>query len=211
LPFGENAGWGCVNASSNPYATMALQLARHRFTAGAYDLMVAKGILTADDRVELLDGEIVDKVTIGSSHAACVDRLTRFFSKTLSDRAIVRVQGPLALPPHSQPEPDLSLLHPREDFYAMAHPGPADAFLVVEVADASLALDRTLKLRLYANAGIEEYWIVNLLDRCVERFIDPRGDVYAGVHTFGTSEMIAPHVFPEALLRVAEIVPSLER
>lgn len=103
--------------------------------------MLARGILTSDNRVELLAGEIVEKTTIGSRHGACVDKLNRFISLALGDRAIVRVQGPVALPPDSCPEPDLAILRSREDFYAGAHPRPDQVLLVIEVSESSLDFD----------------------------------------------------------------------
>ena len=104
--------------------------------------MIEAGILHEDDRVELLDGEIIEMTPIGSLHAACVDCLTRFFVSACGDGAIVRVQNPVRLSTDSEPEPDLAILRPRADDYARAHPGPADVLLVIEVADSSLEYDR---------------------------------------------------------------------
>ena len=118
--------------------------------------MAEAGILTADDRVELLDGEIVEKTPIGSRHAAAVDRLTNALTRTLADRAIVRVQNPIRLSERSELQPDLALLRPRPDFYEHAHPGPADVVLVIEVAETSGDVDRLVKVPLYARAGIPE-------------------------------------------------------
>ncbi len=113
---------------------------RRRFTIDEYHRMAAAGVLSEDDRVELLDGEIVQMSPIGSPHAGCVDRLTALFTRRLRSRAIVRVQSPIVLDRRSEPQPDLALLAPRPDFYATAHPRPRDVLLVIEVMDASSRL-----------------------------------------------------------------------
>ena len=114
--------------------------------------MARAGILREDDRVELLDGEILEMTPIGSRHAACVDRLNQLFSDQVRRRAIVRIQNPIRLSERSEPQPDLTLLRPRPDFYAQAHPGPGDVLLVVEVAETSADVDRDVKVPLYSAA-----------------------------------------------------------
>ncbi|HEX9697943.1 MAG TPA: Uma2 family endonuclease [Acidobacteriota bacterium] len=109
-----------------PMAGIEGLISRRRFTVADYHAMARAGILTEGDRVELLDGEIVRKMTINSPHAACVDRLNRLFGRQLCDRAVVRIQNPIQLDGYSEPEPDISLLRPKSDFYAEAHPMPAD-------------------------------------------------------------------------------------
>ncbi len=133
---------------------MAAQLLRRRFTVHEYHQMGQAGILGEDDRLELLEGEIVEMAPIGSRHQAVVDRLTRLFSNRLGDAAVVRVQGPVRLGEETEPQPDLLLLAPRADFYASAHPGPDDVLLLVEVSDSSTEYDREMKLPLYARYGI---------------------------------------------------------
>jgi Uma2 family endonuclease len=153
--------------------------ARHRrFSVDEYYRMAEAGILHEDDRVELLDGEIIEMTPIGSLHAACVDRLTRFFVSACGDRAIVRVQNPVRLSTESEPEPDLAILRPRADYYARAHPGPADVLLVIEVADSSLDYDRGRKAEAYARSGIPELWIVDLASEVVFVCRDPRAGSY---------------------------------
>ena len=155
----------------------------HRFSVDEYDEMIARGILDENDRVELIRGEIVDKMTIGDRHAACVKRLNSLFQALSPDRWIVSVQDPVAFE-DSKPEPDLALLQPRGDFYADSTPRSSDILLVIEVADTSLDFDRDIKLPLYAEAGVSEYWIVNLTDSCVEVHRGPRSDgTYADSQT----------------------------
>ena len=147
----------------------------HRFSLDSYEQMIATGILTDRDRVELIRGEIIEKMTIGEPHAACVRRLNHFFTAMTQDTALVSVQNHVVVS-GSRPEPDLALLIPRDDFYSESPPYPADILLLIEVADSSLGYDRTAKQSLYAESGVREYWIANLVDRCVEVYRDPQPD-----------------------------------
>jgi Uma2 family endonuclease len=154
---------------------------RHRLTVADYYRMAEVGILAPDARVELIDGEIIDMAPPGSLHAATVDRLARILMRAAGDAAIVRVQNPVRLSLHSEPQPDLALLRPRDDFYAAHHPLPPDALLVVEVADSSLHFDRDTKMRLYAQNGVPEAWLVDLRNRKLIRHCTPRQDQYTVV------------------------------
>ncbi len=197
---------GRMNATSK-MVLMTLPLAHHHFTVEAYDEMVARGILVPDDRAELLAGEIVKKLTIGSRHAAAVRRLNRVFTRSLGDRAVVSAQCPVRLPPDSEPEPDIALLEPRDDLYAFAHPSARDVLLLVEVADSSLDLDRTLKLPLYAAAGIPETWLIDLTSNAIEAYTQPRDGAYSNVRSLRSNDAIAPFAFPDLALRVADLLP----
>ena len=185
---------------------MALPLAHHRFSLDEYEAIIEHGILTSDDRVELLAGEIVKKMTIGSRHAACVKKLNRVFSTALGGRVIVGVQDPVRLPPDSEPEPDLSIVRPRDDFYARAHPSPQDVLLIVEVADTSLPVDRSVKLPLYAASGIAEYWIVDLTNNALDVYTEPRDGRYTRSRRMRGDETIAPAAFPDVVVRVGDIL-----
>jgi Uma2 family endonuclease len=185
-----------------------VQLRNHRFNVDAYDEMVACGILTSDDRVQLLAGEIVEMAPIGSRHAACVRRLDRLFTLALAERAIVSVQSPVALPPDSEPEPDIVILRPREDFYAQAHPRPSDVLLLVEAADSSLTLDQIVKLPLYAAAGIAEVWIVDLTANVIEAYTRPEQTKYREKRIVHGDVVLAPIALPELKLRVRDILGS---
>lgn len=145
--------------------------------------MASAGILRPDDRVELIDGEIFEMSSIGPSHAGCVNRLNRLFSTMCGEACIVHVQNPVQLDPYSQPEPDLALLRPRSDFYSARHPIPEDVMLLVEVADASLAWDRGIKVPLYARAGIAETWVVDLPVGVIHRHRDPADGTYRSAAT----------------------------
>ena len=166
------------------------------------------GILSEDDRVELIEGEIVQMAPIGSRHAACVDRLTQLFVLRVMGRAIVRVQNPVLLNDYSEPQPDLALLRPRADFYASGHPAPQDVLLVVEVADTSAGIDRAAKMPLYARAGIHEAWLVDLQADQVEVHRQPTPQGYRSVQTFGRGASFALEMLPDLTLAVADILGS---
>ncbi|HZF07499.1 MAG TPA: Uma2 family endonuclease [Thermoanaerobaculia bacterium] len=185
---------------------MAVDIQRRLFTCAEYETMLAAGILLEDDRVELIEGEILQMSPIGSPHAGCVKRSNRTFSRLLQSRAIVSVQDPLFLNDISEPEPDLILLRPRDDFYADSHPGPADVLLVVEVADASLGFDRRVKAPLYARSGIAELWIVDLAGQAVEVYRRPAALGYQEVRRHQRGEPLGLLAFPDLSLTVAEIL-----
>lgn len=185
---------------------MAVQLLRRRFTVEDYYRMAEAGILTEDDRVELLDGEVVEMTPIGSRHAACVDRLTRLLASAVGDRAIVRVQNPIRLGRHSEPQPDLALLRPRPDFYAQAHPGPEDVLLVVEVADTSVESDRGVKVPLYARAGISAAWLVDLAGERVVVHTAPAPEGYRTVHEARPGGRLRLDGLPGLDLAVADVL-----
>ncbi|ABA57275.1 Protein of unknown function DUF820 [Nitrosococcus oceani ATCC 19707] len=179
---------------------------RHAFTAWEYHQMAAVGILREDDRVELWDGEILEMSPIGSRHAATVDRLTAWLSRELGGRAIVRVQSPIGLSRYSEPQPDLVLLKPRPDFYASAHPGPGDVWLLLEVAESSLEYDRDFKLPRYAEAGIVESWIVDLPGQRLWVYQQPVGRNYQSMREYEPSDSLSPQAFPSASLALREIL-----
>lgn len=158
---------------------MTYPIERYRFTVDEYDRLGEAGILGEDDPVELIEGELSVMTPIGRRHAACVDRLNRLLSQRVGDQAIVRVQSPVRLDDHTEPQPDMALLCPREDFYANAHPGPDDLLLVIEVADSSVGYDREVKLPLYARASVVEVWIVDLGRSAIEAHREPRTEGYA--------------------------------
>lgn len=191
-----------------PPAEVAHTRQRRKFSVSEYYAMAEAGILTDRDRVELLDGEIVVMAPIGNRHAFCVDWLTRFWILALAERAIVRIQNPVRLDNSSEPEPDVTLLAWRDDFYASAHPGPQDVLLLIEVSDSTVGFDRGQKLPLYARAGIPEVWIVNLQDRRVEVYTEPDGDGYGSTSHYVPGESVAPARFPDVALEVERIFPA---
>ena len=185
---------------------MAVQLTRRRFTVDEYHGMARAGILGEDDRVELIDGEIVEMAPIGSEHAGSVNQLTLLLVRRFSRRAVITVQNPIRLDPHNEPQPDLALLRPRPDFYRSALPTPADVLLVIEVADTTLAADRDVKMPLYAHAGIPESWLVDLQHAVVLVHREPTANGYRVVTTARPGERLTPLAFPDRDLAVSDLL-----
>lgn len=176
----------------------------HLLTVADYYRMAEVGILAADVRVELIGGEIFDMAPIGSPHASVVDRLGLLLREASGRRAIIRIQSPIRLADHSEPQPDIALLRWRDDFYATAHPGPKDILLIIEVADSSLHHDRTRKLPLYARSGVPEVWLIDLAGKRIERHTQPSGEAYA-VQTLITG-LVAPMTLPDCGVELGGLV-----
>jgi Uma2 family endonuclease len=178
----------------------------YRIAVEKYDQMIAAGIFTENDAIELIRGEIVPKMPIGSLHAACVKRLNEFLIRNFGDRATIGVQDPIVLS-DSEPEPDISVLKRRSDYYSTGKPTADDVLLVIEVADSSLEFDRENKLSIYAEAGIGEYWIVNLLENIVEVYREPAGSTYASRQDLSRGQTLAIGVLGGTTIDVAEVLP----
>ena len=176
---------------------------RHRVTVRDYHRMAEVGILSAQDRVELIEGEIIDMTPIGPRHAAVVDRLAARLVKALPAGYLVRIQNPLTLGESSEPQPDLAIVADRS--YATAHPGGGDTHLVIEVADATVAYDRDVKLPLYAQSLIPEVWIVNLPAGQLEVFRDPAEDGYRQSFVPAPEEFVSPIRVPGIAIRPGEV------
>jgi Uma2 family endonuclease len=185
---------------------MSAELLTRRFTVQDYHRMVDAGILREDDRVELIRGQVVTMSPIGPPHAALVDRALRTMDRAVGDRAIVRVQGSVQLDEYSQPQPDIALLRPRADFYCSAHPLPPDILLVVEVAQSSLGYDRGLKAGLYAEAGIEEYWVVDVTGRRLIAYSDAHNGEYRSVRVLTSEDVLTPKLLPGCSIAVASLL-----
>lgn len=186
---------------------MAVQVVPRRFSVDEYHLMARAGILHKDDRVELLEGEIGEMAPSGSRRAACVDRLTRVLSEGLGRSAIVRVQGPIRLGEHSEPQPDVTLLKPRDDFYADATPGPEAVLLLIEVSETTQEYDRQVKVPLYAKWGVPEVWLVDLQGRRIHVYQDSAPDGYRRARAAEEGQSLSPLAFPEFGLAVEDVIP----
>ncbi len=187
---------------------MAVQLLRRSFTIEEYHRMGEAGILREDDRVELIDGEIVQMTPIGSRHAACVMRLNQVLSRHPGQGVLVNVQNPIRLGEYSELQPDVTLLRFRPDFYAKSHPGPTDVLLVMEVAETSAAYDREVKALLYAKAAIPEVWLVDLAEERTEVYRQPSPRGYRDVRMIRRGELLTPLVLPELALAVNDVLGS---
>lgn len=181
---------------------MTAEVARRYFNVDEYYRMAEAGILSADDHVELIEGEIVRMIPVNPPHAGCVDRLNDFLGQHLNRRAIVRVQSPIRLHDLSEPEPDLALLRPRSDFYSRSHPTAEDVFLLVEISDSTSKYDRDVKLPVYARAGISEVWIINLGKEIVETYFQPVNGRYTKTQKAGRGKSVAVMSFPDIMVSV---------
>ena len=179
---------------------------RRQFNVEEYYKMAEVGILKRDERVELIDGDILVMCPIGSPHAVCVDGLTELLVVTFLNRAIIRVQGPLRLNDLSEPEPDLQVLKPGPKRYASGHPGPADVFFLIEVMVSSADSDRRDKLGRFARAGVPEVWLVDLNRDLVEVYRRPTAEGYSETQEFPRGQGLAPEAFPEVVLGVDAIL-----
>lgn len=185
---------------------MVAQLPRRRFTVQQYHQMSEANILTVDDRVELIEGEIIERTPIGSRHAACVDRLNRLLNRRLGEQALIRVQNPLNLGERSEPQPDIAIVRLRADYYETGHPQPQDVLLLVEVADTTLEFDRSIKTSLYASVGITEVWLVDLSNLAIEIYQEPSADGYKSVQKFQENQTISAQAFPGINFDLVEIL-----
>ena len=186
---------------------MAIALQRRLLTIEDFHQMVEAGILSEDERVELIRGEMIAMSPIGNRHAACVRRLNRAFSSRLASRAVIDVQNPIQLrEQQSEPQPDIEVLRYQEDCYTAQPPKPEDVLLVVEVADSSLVYDRDVKIPLYAEAGIQEVWLVAFASDSVLSFCDPSPTGYRRVRQYRRGDMISPEAFPDEPFAVDDIL-----
>lgn len=185
---------------------MSVAVSKRRFTADEYQRMGQLGILSEGDRVELIDGEIVAMTPIGPRHCASVDRANRAFVTTAGLTAIVRIQGSVRLSFYTEPEPDVVLLRPRADFYWSAHPGPSDILLIVEIADSSIDYDREVKMPLYAQSGVPEYWIADLNEGELLCYASLRDGAYQSLRRHGYGETVAPELLPECWVSVNDLL-----
>jgi len=175
-----------------------------RISCDRYHEMIASDGLREDDRIELIEGYLVTKMSIGSLHSGMVNRLNRLLGRLLGDSAIVTIQNPVTIHEYSEPEPDVVVAKFREDFYADRHPYPEDILLVIEVADTSLAFDREAKIPLYASCGIPESWLVDLIHHEIHVFRRPDGAKYQETLVFRSGDLL-PVPGSTQTLAVAEL------
>lgn len=177
----------------------------HRFTVADYHRMAEVGILGEDSRVELIRGHIVDMAPIGAPHLGAVNRLTRLLVVMLAGRAVVSVQNPVRLDDGSEPEPDLAVLKSRADDYGLATPRADEVLLLIEVSDSTLQHDRDVKLPLYAESGIPEFWLVDLGGPAVEVYRQPSGGRYAQALRAGIDGALTIEALPGVTLTVSDV------
>ncbi|MCB0581769.1 MAG: Uma2 family endonuclease [Phaeodactylibacter sp.] len=177
--------------------SVTVQAPKRLFSVEEYHRLAEAGILQENDRVELIHGEIIKMSPIGPKHAGNLDRFVRIFTFLFGESAIVRSQNPVQLNDFSEPEPDISILKPRRDFYTTAHPKAEEVILIIELADSSLEYDKEVKMPEYASNNIPEYWIIDLKTDRVIVYAEPSGQEYLNIKTFQVNEQVESRTLPK--------------
>lgn len=185
---------------------MAIEAERRLLTVDDFNRMIEACIFGEDERIELINGELIRMAPIGHGHGGQVKRSVRILSRLVGERALMSVQDPVEMPDLAEPQPDVALLRPRSDDYSHSNPTAADVLLLIEVADSSLEFDRQTKALMYAQAGIADYWIVNLVDEQLIVLREPTPDGYASVQTLGRDDSVTLLAFPDLTVAISDIL-----
>lgn len=185
-----------------------------RFTLDEYHHLADLGFFTENDRVELIRGELIQMAAKGTPHTTCCRNLLEELPKLVGGKATLQCQDPIVLPSNSEPEPDFAILKRRADNYLSAHPSAADVLLVIEIADSTLKYDQEVKLSLYAEAGISDYWIFNLVENHLEAYSEPyqtmQGNFgYSTKHIFLPNQSVVLPCFPDLSVDLSKVLPGI--
>ena len=173
-----------------------------------YHRMVEAGILAADERVELIEGQLYRMAAKGTAHSAAVTRIDRVLSRLLAGKALLRFQDPVQLSDFSEPEPDIAVVQIDPLDYEDHHPIPREIFLLIEVADSTLRRDRDLKVPIYGRSGIQEYWIWDVQERCLYVFQEPEQTGYRVQRKLSEQDTVTPLAFPECEIAIQDFLRS---
>ncbi|MEO0756230.1 MAG: Uma2 family endonuclease [Cyanobacteria bacterium J06648_16] len=171
-------------------------------TTADYHRMAEVGIIAADERLELIAGQIVQKMPKGPAHSALCKRIEKLLERRLGEQVLVRLQDPIQLDDYSEPEPDIAVVHPDDGFYADRHPSPDDVYLIIEVADTTVSRDLGAKANLYAAAGIQDYWVFNVSTQQLHVFREPYADGYQRQLILSAQQSIEILAFPDCQIAV---------
>jgi Uma2 family endonuclease len=185
---------------------MHIEAEKRLFTRDDLSRMYEAGILDEDERVELIDGEIIKMSNPGRRHVACTNRTNKIFIQAFGDRAIVSIQNPFVLDIYNEPKPDVVVVKPREDFYDSIEIAAEHALLVVEISDTTFAKDRGRKLPHYARLGVPEFWIEDLKHDLLVVYRDPAGREYKTCLTLRRGDSVSPLAFPEVVFKVEDLL-----
>jgi len=180
---------------------------RYKWTVDDYHKLVDAGVFTAESRVELIEGELIEMAPVGGQHVSTVNRLNKMLVLAVGNHGVVSVQNPVTLPPYSEPEPDFAILKPGADMPDAGVPRSSDVLLLIEVADTTIRYDRSIKLHLYAKQGIVEYWIIDISKKRVEVYLDRTVDGYSTFMELAPGDVAAPRALPMVQLEIAKIFP----
>lgn len=183
----------------------ATPIQRHLLTLDEYHKMGEAGIFDEDDRLELIEGTLIDMAPVGSDHAGKVIQLNTVLNTAFSGRVLVSQQNPIRLGEHSEPQPDVAILRLREDFYRTSHPQPQDILLLIEVSDTTVRYDREIKIPLYARHDIPEVWLIDLPHEQLEIYRQPSHDGYRQILRPAKDERIAPALLPDTTLAISDL------
>jgi len=177
-----------------------------RFRVEDFRKMMEAGILPEESGWEIIDGYLIDKMSIGSKHAGTVKRLNRILTNWAENNAIISIQDPIHIDEYNEPEPDIALLKPRDDFYGESHPMPQDVLLLIEVSNSTIEYDRKIKKTIYAEAEIPEFWLVNLQNNTVECYSQPKNGNYRLARILESGETVKSTSIENLTLTVEEIL-----
>lgn len=183
-------------------------VAVRRLSVQDYHQMSESGILQPDERVELLEGQIIQMAAKGTAHSAAVTRIERLLRNCLGDRVLLRFQDPVRLNDYSEPEPDVAVVQLNTLLYEDHHPIPSEVFLLIEVSDATLKFDREVKAPAYARSGIAEYWVVDVNGRKLHVYRVPNADGYQSEAILSEELTVIPLAFPDCVIAVREMLRS---
>lgn len=184
---------------------------RHIITVEEYERMIKAGIYGEDDRIELINGVIINMSPKGDPHSSATYRCARYFFESLGNRVIVRNQDPILLADSSEPEPDVVICVFDEMEYSTRKPTPKDIYLVIEVADTSVRYDREVKGKMYAQAGIIQYVLLNLKKRELENYREPSPKGYRSKQTLNEGESFNLVAFPKIRVNVKDLLPPKQK
>ncbi len=176
-----------------------ISLPTYQFSVDAYHRLVEVGILNENDKVELIEGQIIQMTPIKSPHAACVDRLGDLLRILFVKKSIVRSQNPITLGEHSEPEPDLAVVKYKADYYENAHPTPKEIYIAIEISQSTEQYDRTIKIPLYAKHGIPEAWLVNLNKKEIEIYQQPTEKGYSAISIYCLADTLQSKLLKKVL------------
>ncbi len=180
-----------------------------KWTVKEYQKLGEMGFFHPEERVELISGNIIKMSAKGTAHTSALGRTDRLFQDLFNNLAWVRVQDPIALDDNSEPEPDIAVVIIDPFDYATHHPIPSEVYLIIEVADSSLAYDREVKAKIYARSGIADYWVLNVCDRQLHVFREPAEDGYQSEVVLGENASISPLQFPAFNIAIGEMLPPI--
>ena len=185
---------------------MTAQLARLKFNIHDVERMIKAGVFAGNERVELIEGELIQMAPQGNNHISSIIRLDRFLHRRVGDDVLVSVQNAVIINNINEPQPDISLLRFREDYYSTAKARPEDILLLIEVSDSTVTYDRKIKVPLYARNGVAEVWLINLPKKIVEVYNHLENGKYKVVKKLERGETLSPKLIPSLKLKVDEIL-----